>query len=95
MDLVLIHAPFVPPILSMGPSLEEQKYLREETWRCLQEFNEAGIVNSIGVSNYDEELLKEVLELNGTKPHVNQVHMTPFNPQVSERRKKTISMSFF
>ena len=82
LDLVLIHAPHVPPILSMGPGPEGQKQLRKETWHCLQELNEEGLVKSIGVSNYYEELLKEVMELGGTKPQVNQVHMTPFYPQV-------------
>ena len=82
LDLVLIHAPHVPPILGMGPGPEEHKQLRKETWNCLQELNEEGLVKSIGVSNYDEELLKDVMELGGTKPQVNQVHMTPFYPQV-------------
>ena len=83
LDLVLIHAPTVPPILSMGPGPEQQKLLRAETWRCLQELNNEDLIKSIGVSNYDEELLKEVIDLGGTKPQVNQVHMTPFHPQVS------------
>merc|ERR1740137_392056 len=34
LDLILIHAPTVPTILSMGPHTQQQKVLREETWRC-------------------------------------------------------------
>merc|ERR1719391_1249750 len=37
LDLLLIHAPEVPPILSMAPSPTQQVKLRAETWRCLQE----------------------------------------------------------
>ena len=81
-DLVLIRAPNVPSILSMGPLPAQQRQLRAETWRCLQRLNKEGVIKSIGVSNYDEALTKEVLDLGGPKPQVNQVHMTPFYPQV-------------
>ena len=83
LDLVLIHSPTVPPILSMGPGPEQERQLRIETWQCLQELYEEGVVKAIGVSNYDEELIKEVLDIGGTVPQVNQVYMTPFHPQVS------------
>ena len=86
-DLVLIHAPEVPPILSMAPSMMEQKRLRSETWRCLQEYHDRGVIKSIGVSNYDEHLLQEVLDLGGTKPHVNQVYKTPFHSQVNSEKE--------
>ena len=81
-DLVLIHSPDVPPILSMAPSMMDQKVLRSETWRCLQEYHDDGVIKSIGVSNYDEKLLQEVLDLGGTMPQVNQVYKTPFHKQV-------------
>merc|ERR1712183_287203 len=47
LDLVLIHAPEVPPILGMAPSRSDQSMLRLETWKCLEEFNEAGVIRSI------------------------------------------------
>merc|ERR1712013_482142 len=79
--LGVIHSPTVPPILSMGPGPEQERQLRIETWQCLQELYEEGVVKAIGVSNYDEELIKEVLDIGGTVPQVNQVYMTPFHPQ--------------
>ena len=87
LDLVLIHAPTVPPILGMAPSPQEQRDLRAETWRCLQEFNAQGVIKSIGVSNYDEDHLQEVIDLGGTIPQVNQVYMTPFHNQVQLNTK--------
>ena len=33
LDLVLIHAPDIPPILGMAPSASDQKVLRDDTWR--------------------------------------------------------------
>ena len=81
LDLVLIHAPVVPPILSMAPTPHRQRQLRIETWRCLEEVQRSGTVRSIGVSNYDVELLREVLENGEVVPQVNQVYMTPFHSQ--------------
>ena len=82
LDLVLIHAPDIPPILGMAPGPEDQRRLRSETWKCLQEFNHRGIIKSIGVSNYGVNHLEEILEQGGQLPQVNQVYMTPLNNQV-------------
>ena len=38
-------------------------------------------MKAIGVSNYDVELLREVVGLGGVVPQVNQVHLTPLNQQ--------------
>jgi len=81
LDLVLIHAPDIPPILGMAPSRSDQKILRDETWRCLQEFNKDGVIKSIGVSNYNEHQLQEVLNIGEPKPQVNQVYKTPLHDQ--------------
>ena len=81
-DLVLIHAPDIPPILGMSPSHDDQKLLRAETWKCLQEFNKDGLIKSIGVSNFDENLLQDIVNLGGVIPQVNQVYKTPFHDQV-------------
>ena len=82
LDLVLIHAPDIPPILGMAPGPEDQRRLRSETWKCLQEFNHRGIIKSIGVSNYGVNHLEEILEQGGQLPQVNQVYMTPLHNQV-------------
>ena len=63
LDLVLVHAPDVPPILGMAPSRSDQSMLRLETWKCLEEFNKEGVIKSIGVSNYNEEQIQQIIEL--------------------------------
>ena len=63
LDLVLIHAPEIPPILGMAPSRSDQSRLRLDTWKCLEEFNKAGVIRSIGVSNYNEEQIQQIIEL--------------------------------
>ena len=78
LDLVLIHAPSTTHDL-----IKQEKQKRLDTWRCLQEFYEEGLVKSIGVSNFDKKEIQELLDIGGTRPQVNQVLMTPYNPQVS------------
>ena len=69
LDLHLIHWP--------NPSVG--KYV--ETWEGLIEARERGLVKSIGVSNFTEELLTELVEKTGVTPAVNQVELHPYFPQ--------------
>jgi diketogulonate reductase-like aldo/keto reductase len=68
-DLQLIHWP--------NPSVG--KYV--DTWRGLIEAREQGLVRSIGVSNFTEEQLTELIEETGVVPAVNQVELHPYFPQ--------------
>jgi diketogulonate reductase-like aldo/keto reductase len=68
-DLHLIHWP--------NPSVG--KYV--DTWRGLIEAREQGLVRSIGVSNFTEEQLTELIEETGVVPAVNQVELHPYFPQ--------------
>ncbi|WP_209374004.1 aldo/keto reductase [Brevibacterium renqingii] len=69
LDLHLIHWP--------NPSVG--KYL--DTWRGLIELRERGLVKSIGVSNFTEAMLTELIEATGVTPAVNQVELHPYFPQ--------------
>lgn len=69
LDLHLIHWP--------NPSLG--KYV--DTWRGLIELRERGLVKSIGVSNFTEAMLAELIEVTGVIPAVNQVELHPYFPQ--------------
>ncbi|SMY05490.1 Aldo/keto reductase [Brevibacterium aurantiacum] len=69
LDLHLIHWP--------NPSVG--KYV--DTWRGLIELRERGLVKSIGVSNFTEEMLTELVEKTGVTPAVNQVELHPYFPQ--------------
>ncbi|TQK20592.1 diketogulonate reductase-like aldo/keto reductase [Microbacterium sp. SLBN-154] len=68
-DLHLIHWP--------NPSVG--KYV--DTWRGMIEAREAGLVGSIGVSNFTEEMLTELVDATGVVPAVNQVELHPYFPQ--------------
>lgn len=69
LDLYLIHW----QCLSVG------KYL--ETWRALIELKESGRVTSIGVSNFHERALREIIDATGVVPVLNQIELHPWLPQ--------------
>ena len=63
-DLYLIHWPVA------GKHLD--------SWRALEKAHADGLARSIGVSNYLVRHLDELLATARTKPHVNQIELTPF-----------------
>ncbi len=63
-DLYLIHWPV--------------ENLRLESWRALQKLYNDGLCKSIGVSNYMERHLEELLNQSDIVPVVNQVEFSPF-----------------
>lgn len=72
-DLHLIHWP--------NPSVG--RYL--ETWRGMIDARGQGLVRSIGVSNFTEDQLTELIEETGVAPAVNQVELHPYFPQEALR----------
>ncbi|WKV16013.1 aldo/keto reductase [Janibacter limosus] len=73
LDSVLIHWP--------NPS--QGGYVR--VWEGLVEAKEAGLVRSIGVSNFTPEFLDEIIAATGVTPASNQIEMHPAFPQVEQR----------
>jgi 2,5-diketo-D-gluconate reductase A len=69
LDLVLIHWP--------NPSVG--RYV--EAWRALVELRKRGLVRSIGVSNFTEQHLRDVIDDTGVTPAVNQIELHPYFPQ--------------
>ena len=69
LDLSLIHWP--------NPSVD--KYL--DTWRAMVELRGRGLVRSIGVSNFTEQMLTRLIDETGVTPAVNQVELHPYFPQ--------------
>lgn len=63
-DLYLIHWPV--------------ENLRLESWRALEKLNSDELCKSIGVSNYMERHLNEILDNFDVVPTVNQVEFSPF-----------------
>jgi 2,5-diketo-D-gluconate reductase A len=68
-DLYLIHWP-VPMA---------DKYV--ETWQAFAELQANGRVRSIGVSNFQEEHLRRVIDEVGVTPSVNQIELHPYLQQ--------------
>jgi 2,5-diketo-D-gluconate reductase A len=73
-DLYLIHW----PLPRVG------KYL--DSWKAMIELRDRGDVRSIGVSNFPQRLLRELIEETGVAPAVNQVELHPYFPQAELRR---------
>ncbi|MDO5502311.1 MAG: aldo/keto reductase [Actinomycetia bacterium] len=65
LDLVLIHWP--------NPS----RGLYTEAWEALVECRERGLVRSIGVSNFTQDHLADIIDATGVTPAVNQVEIHP------------------
>ncbi|MCC6999808.1 MAG: aldo/keto reductase [Deltaproteobacteria bacterium] len=70
-DLYLIHWPV--------------RGLRLESWRAMEELHERKLVRAIGVSNYMEPHLEELLAACRIRPAVNQIEVSPFLQQRSVR----------
>ena len=72
-DLCLIHWP--------NPSVG--KYV--EAWRALVKLRDRGLVKSIGVSNFTEKYLQDIIGDTGVTPAVNQIELHPYFPQEQMR----------
>src|SRR5690625_4007418 len=72
-DVALIHWPL--------PRL--QKYV--DTWRALIEMRDAGLIRTIGVSNFLPEHLRRLADETGEMPAINQVEMHPYFSQAALR----------
>lgn len=70
-DLFLIHHP-----------IENKEYFKQ-TWEVLEEYYEKGILRSIGVSNFDEGLLREMEAFATVKPAVNQIQINLKEPNTA------------
>ncbi|MEA4945569.1 MAG: aldo/keto reductase [Propionicimonas sp.] len=74
LDLYLIHWP--------NPSVDRYA----EAWQALVDLQRAGLLRSIGVSNFLPEHLDQVIAQSGVTPAVNQVELHPYFPQVEQRQ---------
>ena len=72
-DLYLIHWP--------RPS--ERRF--RETWRTLRSIRDDGLAASIGVCNFEETHLRDIVEDSGEVPAVNQIELHPWLPQTALR----------
>lgn len=73
LDLYLIH----------WPTPKRDRYV--DTWRAFEKLLADGRVRAIGVSNFQPEHLRRVIDETGTVPAVNQVELHPYLQQEQVR----------
>jgi len=78
LDLFLIHWPGVQKLPVEHP---DNRKLRLESWKALEELYTAGVLKSIGVSNFTVDHLEDLINNSNIVPHVNQVELHPHYPQ--------------
>ena len=78
LDLLLIHWPGVQRLEVTDP---QNRILRQESWRVLERFYRDGKLRSIGVSNYTQRHLEELLDHCEVAPHVLQTELHPHYQQ--------------
>lgn len=88
LDLYLIHFPVATRhtgVGTTGSALGEDGVLDidvtvslETVWHSMEDLVSAGLVRSIGISNYDIFLTRDVLAYSKIKPAVNQIETHPY-----------------
>ncbi|GBG84707.1 hypothetical protein CBR_g39083 [Chara braunii] len=78
LDLYLIHW---PGVAKMHVKSERNGQLRADTWRALEDLYRQGRCRAIGVSNYTDYHLRELLSSCHVRPMVNQVELHPMLTQ--------------
>lgn len=86
LDLYLIHWPVAfKPGVGFPSGDEDYLSLEEaplsETWTAMREAKKQGLVKHIGVSNFSEEKLHDLIVATGDVPEMNQVELHPFLQQ--------------
>ena len=66
-DLYLVHWPI------------KDKYV--SVWKQMEKFAQSGKAHTVGVSNYTEKQLKEIIDLGSLIPAVNQIELHPYLSQ--------------
>lgn len=79
LDLYLIHWPI--PTKKGVQGMQWDAVPLSETWAALEECVEAGLTKSIGVSNFNVQLIADLLTYAKIKPAVNQVELHPYLTQ--------------
>jgi alcohol dehydrogenase (NADP+) len=86
LDLYLVHWPIsYKPGVVFATQREEyytyQDVPLSQTWEAMQVQKQSGLAKHIGVSNFNQAKLKELLAMSGEHPEMNQIEMHPFLPQ--------------
>jgi len=71
LDMMIIHSP--QPWVEVNQSVDRYVEGNRAAWRALEEAYKAGKLRAIGVSNFQIEDLKSLMEVCEVKPMVNQI----------------------
>ena len=96
-DLFLIHWPFSFDFVdfdddrrgyahdydSWSTTLKFPGTPLRETWQAMEELVDEGLVKSIGVSNFNVQLLYDLMTYARIKPVMNQIELHPYNQQTN------------
>ncbi|WP_346007815.1 aldo/keto reductase [Janibacter terrae] len=82
-SLQVMGLEYLDSVLVHWPNPSQESYVR--AWEGLVAAKEAGLVRSIGVSNFTPRFLDEIIEATGVTPASNQIEMHPAFPQVEQR----------
>lgn len=88
LDLYLIHWPHafqsggaLIPKREDGTVMYDEETEPTETWSAMEELVKAGLVRSIGISNFNAAQVKAITAMCKTKPAMNQVERHPYFDQ--------------
>jgi len=86
LDLYLIHWPIAfKPGVGFAQKREDFFTYNDvplsQTWEAMQDLNSKGLAKHIGVSNFNQDKLTEIMKIGGQLPEMNQVERHPFLPQ--------------
>lgn len=75
-DLMLIHCPTPWRFFNHKPTRPHFYKENVAVWRAMIEAKEQGLLRAIGVSNFNVDDLKQLIEATGVKPAVNQIRFS-------------------
>jgi len=77
-DLYLIHWPVNPTVDKEDGSMEFDKIPLFKIWEVLEECVQEGLVKHIGLSNFNLQIILDLLSYCKIKPAVNQIELHPY-----------------
>jgi len=86
LDLYLVHWP-VAFKSGVGFAKNREEYYTyqdvplSQTWEAMQLLKKSGLTKHIGVSNFNQAKLQEIIGVGGQQPEMNQIELHPFLPQ--------------
>ncbi|MBE2318505.1 aldo/keto reductase [Solirubrobacter sp. CPCC 204708] len=84
-SLELLATDYVDLYLIHWPAPGRDTYV--QAWKGLVEAQKQGLVRSIGVSNFQPEHLRAIIDATGVTPSVNQIELHPYLTQPGLRRE--------